>query len=342
MFYVYKNDNDLFLPFFKSMNYVAVKEIPQKIALQTNIYYSLDTYELLDSSNHMINILVINDSIIDVQNIRGFNYYLPLTPNLYFKYINDFGLKLLLPINIFKETNWNKYFIDSNLNKYTKNIKGVCSTVNDSNIIIINNNTRSLDATKMAKDKKIFNLDIKRSKYDLFNINNYLSLCNTCCNNLDKPPKAGFEIKLILLNDLFEKKLDLKANQYYIISRSGFKCIQDNYSLKMFFNYNFDVVSFLCTNGVTNEIVLFVHPQKNISKSFVELFENIQYSDHRIIGTNTNVLNDDDNYRLHYYYSKYKLYHMLEYMIEYESYYYDIIIKYICDINCCFKKRFDV
>ena len=127
MFYVYKNDNDLFLPFFKSMNYVAVKEIPQKIALQTNIYYSLDTYELLDSSNHMINILVINDSIIDVQNIRGFNYYLPLTPNLYFKYINDFGLKLLLPINIFKETNWNKYFIDSNLNKYTKNINGRCS-----------------------------------------------------------------------------------------------------------------------------------------------------------------------------------------------------------------------
>ena len=58
----------------------------------------------------LINILVINDSIIDVQNIRGFNYYLPLTPNLYFKYINDFGLKLLLPINIFKETNLTNFY----------------------------------------------------------------------------------------------------------------------------------------------------------------------------------------------------------------------------------------
>ena len=92
MFYVYKNDNDPFLPFFKSMNYTAVKVMPQKIALQSNIYYSLDTYDLLDSSNNMINILVINDSIIDVQNIRDFNYYLPVTPNLYFKYINDFEI----------------------------------------------------------------------------------------------------------------------------------------------------------------------------------------------------------------------------------------------------------
>ena len=342
MFYVYKNDNDPFIPFFKSMNYFTLKDIPQKIAIQSNIYYSLDTYERFDPSNQMINILVINDSIIDVQNVRGFNYYLPVTPNLYFKYINDFGLKLLLPINIFKETNWSKYFIDSNLNKYTKSINGVCTSFNDSNIIIINNNTRSLDATAMSKNKKIFNLDIKRSKYDLFNINNYLSLCNTCSNHLEKPPKAAFEIKLILMNDLFGQKIELKANQYYIISRNGFKCIQDNYSLKTFFNYNFNVVSFLSTNGVTNEIVLFVHPQKDISKTFVELFEQIQYHDYRIIGTNANVLSADDNYRLHYFYSKHKLYHMLEYMMEYESFYYDIIIKYICNANCCFKKRFHI
>jgi glycosyltransferase involved in cell wall biosynthesis len=342
MFYVYKNDNDPFIPFFKSMNYLIVKDIPQKTAIQSNIYYSLDTYDKFDSANHMINILVINDSIIDVQNVKGFNYYLPVTPNLYFKYINDFGLKLLLPINIFKEINWSKYYIDSNLNKYTKNINGVCSTFNESNIIIINNNTRSLDASTISKNKKIFNIDIKRSKYDLFNINNYLSLCNTCSTHLEKPPKIAFEIKLILMNDLFGQKIDLKANQYYIISRNGFKCIQDNYSLKMFFNYNFNVVSFLCTNGVTNEIVLFIHPKKDISKTFVELFEHIQYHDYRIIGNNTKALNADDNYKLHYFYSKYKLYHMLEYMMEYESFYYDIIIKYICNANCCFKKKFHI
>jgi glycosyltransferase involved in cell wall biosynthesis len=345
MFYVYKNDNDPFLLFFKSMNYVTVKSIPQKIITQSNIYYSLDTYDKCDPSNNMINILVIHDSIIDVQSVRGFNYYLPVTPNLYFKYISDFGLKLLLPINIFKQTNWTKYYIDSSLSKYTKSINGVLSTFDNSNIIIINNNTRSLDSSKISKNKKIFNLDIKKGKYDLFTINNYLSLCSVCSNHLENPPKIEFEIKLILINDLFGKKIELKANQYYIIARNGFKFIQDirdSYSFKMFFNYNFNLVSFLSTNGVTNEVVLFVHPETDISKTFIELFEKIQYHDYRIIGTNTNALSADDNYRLHYFYAKYKLYHMIEYMMDYESMYYDVIIKYICNVNCCFKRKFNI
>ena len=341
MFYIYKNENDPFVSFFKSINYSTIKDVPQKIVAKSIIYYAFDSYDKLYVDNHIINILVISNSIIDLQAIKGFNYYLPATPNLYFKYINDFGLKLLLPINICKESNWNKYYIDNSIDKYNKDINGVLSTIEHSDIIIINNNTNILDSNTISTNKKIFNLDIKKSKYDLFNINNYLSICNFGSNYLKNLHKNQLNIKLILLNNLFAQKIELKKNQCYIISRNGFKRVQDDYSLKMFFNYNFRGISFLSTNGVTNEIVLFIYPEKDMCKTFVELFENIEYYDSRIIGTNIYPLSADDNYRLHFFYSKYKMYHMLEYMIEHESFYYDIIIKYICKSNCCFKKKFN-
>ena len=344
MFYIYINKDDPFLPFFKGMNYKLLENVPNFISKDTIIFYSLDSQHLC-TNNNMINILIINDSIIDIKNTKEFKYFLPLNPNLYFKYINEFQLKLLLPINFFNDTGTNRYFIDSNLNAYTKQIKnGISSTFIDSNIVIINNNTRCLNSNSLSKHKKVFNLDQTKSKYDVFEINNYLSLCNKYKdvtifnhNNIN----IINNIKIILIDNL-NTPIELTKNDCYIIARKGFKLTKDIYSLHLFYNYNFNVVSLLSKGNLANELVLFVHARDNISKTFIELFEFIEYNDYRIIGKNDNPLNYIDNYTLHYYYSKNKLYHMINCMINYENYYYDIIIKYTCNANCCLTNLFHV
>lgn len=333
MFYIYKHDNDPFLSFFTSMNYTAVKKVPPSTKIQTNIYYSLRSADLY-VPNEMVNILIIDDSILDIHPLKVFNYYVPTHPKLYMTYRTDFGNKLLLPMNIYRETNWSNYWFDPTLRDAIGTIKhGTAGSINDAGVIISN----TVQTLEHHNKSKLFSL---QNKCELFHIHNYITLSHTCKELIMKPVTNSIEIKLFLLRDIFHKKVDLKANGYYLIARTGFKIVNDHYSLKHFFNYPFRAVSFLSKGDTSNEIVVFIRPATDISLTFVELLNTIEYHDNRIIGSHSIPLDSHDYHQLHYYYAVSKQYHMLEYMMDYQRYYSEIIIEFISGVKCASPGRF--
>jgi len=333
MFYVYKHDNDPFLSFFVSMNYTPVKQIPA-LKKSTNIYYSLRSVDLY-VPNGMINILIIDDSIIDIHSLKGFNYYVPTHPIFYLTYQSDFGQKLLLPMNIYRQTNWSTYWVDPVFSSKLGKIKyGKAGSASDSSILI-GNTVHSLEGGLLAKRFPLEN------KSDVFHIHNYIALSHICKEIAIIPITNSIEIKLFLLRDLFNKKILLKANQYYLLARTGFTLMKEHYALKHFLNYPFRAVSFLskAPNHI-HELVLLIRPTQDITVTFVECFNQMEYHAGRIIGQHSVPLEREEDHLLHYYYAKYKQYQMLEYMNNYINFYYDIIIEFISGIRCASISRF--
>lgn len=333
MFFLYEHDDNPLITYFKRNYFKVIKKIPDLLKDDTIIYVDIECIHKILPKN-TVNILLVTHPITDNRNINKFDYYLPVSPELYYIYLSDFKLRLLLPINIFKDI-WNLYYLDDSLKQYNQYIQhGISTSIDRAKIIV----TEHDSINSFTGDKIILTINKSEYKYDIFTINNYLSMCKKSPTVISRLIMASVE--LVELSDLFNQSIELRAGEYYIICRSGFVMNVDKYILMIYMNTSFNCISFL-SRGLMDELVIFVHPTKTETITYAELLGRIEYNDTRYIGINKNILDRHQCYKMCYYYVKYKLYHMLQYMINSEGVYYELILKYLKKINCCSNQRFD-
>lgn len=342
--FIHNNENNNLLNFIKLNENINIYELSNFNIITTNtdtiiinIYSDLFETKLLKNT---INILIIYDTLFDSKLIDKYDFFIPITPSIYYNLLSTLGIKILLPINYNYNNNKNK-----NENEIYKWGTYYCSDITFRKIKPLISNF-DLQRESISKCNIVLYSEINELKKlsinndtiiqhytkDLQNVMYFLKLIQNCYNNTQIFTLSS-EYKFIGITN-YSDNFNLQKDNLYLIARYGFNMFKNNNFHIIALNYlahNINNVAFFSDGQNDLEFVIMIKPFNDILTNMNELLKKVDYIDNRIIGINSKKLTGSEAYEL------YKIYGLNQIKIPYiddiKHIYMDVLISLIKNIK---------
>ncbi len=296
-------------------NFLSVPNLTGSICV-----YNIDEKFSVQLPKDTINIFIISKPIVNISNIMNYTYYLPTNISLFMTYKHKFNLKVMFPINKII----NEYSCSDILyNKIKKKIK--YAKFNKNADIFIYESVKDFDNLKQR--------GLIMNSKEIHCINNICSLINTIGQQsfLENIPIVNVNI------DYNNPKLNLEKNTKVLIIRKNSNIICP----ANFFNLIHTNTAFLVKNNCGFEIAIIYYVKKTRVVDYFDLISEINYLDDRILGTNTEELDNTTVFNLYYYFGKNNIFTVYKSLSLVESYYYEAVINFVLNIETTYQQKFN-
>jgi glycosyltransferase involved in cell wall biosynthesis len=327
--------------YFKKQNITPISQddYNNKLGLKIIIFSSYCNLEIISAR---CKILLLQEIVLNTKIFSNFNFIIPASVILFYKYISLLGHKLLFPL-FTSETNIN-YIVEPEVKNYIlKKINNpICTLCEDG--IVIYDKVKNLSCTHLHKNSFFLKVELINMDYCVNKIQNIYFLKNKFCSNV----KSFFDVKelnIIAIDYDYTQILKLEKNKNYLIVRNGFKSYFSNNYFAKYLSYlsgsKCKIYAFKIIGTHDIEFGIFYSSiDVSVETSLENIIKEIEYFDERVLGSNDEIIDSSTQEKLYYLCGKFKLYNIVEHYKNLLNTYDELIISFLRKINLVVKNLF--